>query len=101
MRPEPGSGLEISIECRGPAWFFLFLSKQKAITATAATTIATPIPIPAAAPDETPEAGAGEEAEEVSPAAAVEVLEGLDVAAPDYCHLVSNIITSTRHYTYR
>lgn len=53
------------------------------MTATAATTIATPIPIPAAAPEEIPEAGTGEDAGGVSPDAAVEVLEWLDVAAPD------------------
>lgn len=84
--PEPGSGFEISIECRGAACFFRFLSKQKAMTATANTTIATPMPIPAAAPDVIPEAGTGEDAGEVSLAALVEVLERPDVVEPDYCH---------------
>ncbi|KAH8709016.1 hypothetical protein HC256_008941 [Beauveria bassiana] len=90
--PEPGSGLEISIECRGAACFFRFLSKQKAITATATTTIATPMPIPAAAPDVIPEEGTGEDVGEVSLAALVEVLERPVVVAPDYCHLVNIVL---------
>ncbi len=71
------------------------------MTATAATTIATPIPIPAAAPEEIPEAGTGEDAGEVSPDAAVEVLEWLDVATPDYCHSVSNNFSCIQHHTNR
>lgn len=76
MRPEPGSGFDISRDCRGPVWAFLLFKRQNAMAPTAMTTTATPIPMPAAAPDEMPEAGAGDDAGDVSPAVG-EVLEGI------------------------
>lgn len=71
------------------------------MTATATTTMATPIPIPAAAPEEIPDAGTGDDVGELSPVAEDVVAGWLVVVVPDCGISISTIVRQAREYTNR